>query len=110
MIKTPEISACLKELDEVETTSLASLLGFMFSFNLRFGVAGTPSQRNAYDELSSKLRALRNRLFPHDDAPMAIGAPAKSHREWAQEFFSRMNLDELKQKKPLTPSKPRAGQ
>jgi len=84
--------------------------GCMFSFNLRFDVASTPRQRNAYDELFTKLRALRDQLFPRDDAPMAIGAPVPPHPEWATEFFSGMKLDEIQQKKPLTPPKPADGQ
>ena len=105
MMETPEISAFLRDLDKVETTSLSSLLGFMFAFNLRFGVASTPSQRTAYDELFTKLRAVRDQLFPKDDAPVAIGAPVRSHPEWAQEFFSGMDLNEIQEKKPLTPGK-----
>jgi hypothetical protein len=108
MMETPEISAFLKELDKAETTSLASLLGFMFAFNLRFGVATTPSQRVAYDELFTKLRAVRDQLFPKDDAPLAIGAPVHPHPEYAREFFSGMDLDEIQQKKPLAPARPAA--
>jgi hypothetical protein len=109
MMESPEISAFLKELDKVETTSLASLLGFMYSFNLRFGVATTPAQRTAYDELFTKLSALRNQLFPQDDAPLAIGTPIHTHPESAMDFFSGMDIDEIQQKKPLTPAKPGGG-
>jgi hypothetical protein len=109
MMETPEISTFLKELDRIDTTSLASLLGFMFAFNLRFGVATTPSQRTAYDELFTKLRAVRDQLFPKDDAPLAIGAPVRSHPEWAREFFSGMALDEVQEKKPLMPGNPAHG-
>jgi len=41
---------------------------------------------------------------------MAIGASVPPHPEWATEFFSGMKLDEIQQKKPLTPPKPGAGQ
>ena len=109
MMETPEISAFLKDLDKVDTTSVASLLGFMFAFNLRFGVATTPSQRSAYDELFTKLRAVRDQLFPKDDAPLAIGAPVHSHPEWAREFFSGMDLNEIQEKKPLTPGSSTSG-
>ena len=77
----------------------------MFAFNLRFGVATTPPQRTAYDELFRKLRAVRDQLFPKDDAPLAIGAPVHSHPEWAREFFSGMDLKEIQEKKPLTPGR-----
>jgi hypothetical protein len=107
MLESPEIGAFLKELDRVETTSLAALLGFMFEFNLRFGVATTPRQRTAYDDLFPKLRALRSQLFPRNDAPIAMGAPEHPHPEWAERFFSGMDLDEIQQKKPLTPAPPR---
>ena len=106
MMESPEIGVFLKDLDRTDTTKLASLLGFMFSFNLRFAPATAPAQRTAYDELFTKLRALRDQVFPQDDAPMVIGAPIHLHPEWAREFFSGMDLDEIQQKKPLTPAKP----
>jgi hypothetical protein len=109
MMDTPETSVFLNELDKVDSTKLASLLGFMYSFNLRFGVATTPRQRTAYDELFTKLRALRDQVFPQDEAPVVIGAPIHPHPESATEFFSGMDLSEIGQKKPLTPAKPGGG-
>src|SRR5262249_59999208 len=100
MMETPEVSTFLTDLNKVESTTLASLLGFMYAFNLRFGVADTPRQRMAYDELFPKLRALRDQLFPQDDSPMTIGAPVPPHPESARAFFSRMDLAELPQKNP----------
>jgi hypothetical protein len=110
MMESPEISVFLKELDKVDNTKLASLLGFMYSFNLRFAPAATPPQRNAYDEIFTKLRALRDQVFPQDDAPVVVGTPVHSHPEWATDFFSGMDLNEIQQKKPLTPAKPGGGQ
>jgi hypothetical protein len=105
MMESPDIRVFLKDLDEVDTTKLASLLGFMYSFNLRFAPATTPRQRNAYDELFTKLRSLRDQVFPQDDAPVAIGLPVHLDPASAREFFSGMDLNEVQQKKPLTPTK-----
>jgi hypothetical protein len=109
MMESPEVSAFLKELDKVESTNLAALLSFMFEFNLRFGVAQTPRQRAAYDEVFSKLRALQGQIFPQKNAPIPIVAPEHTHPEWATDFFSGMDLDEIRQKKPLTPAAPSPG-
>ena len=68
--------------------------------------AGHQRQRAAYDDLFPKLRALRTQLFPQNNAPIAIAAPEHPHPEWAEKFFSGMDLDEIQQKKPLTPVPP----
>jgi hypothetical protein len=103
MLETPEIGAFLRELDRTETTTQAALLGFMQAFNLRFGVAETPSQRTAYDRLFRDLRTLRDQLIPADAPPTEIEPPQDSHPEWATEFFSGMDPDEIRDRKPLTP-------
>jgi hypothetical protein len=109
MLESPEIGAFLKELDKVETTSLGSLLSFMFEFNLRFGVARTPRQLTAYEELFPNLCTLRSQLFPQNNAPTAIAPPENRHPEWAKGFSSGMDLNEVQQKKPLTPVPSTAG-
>ena len=104
MLEAPEVSTFLKELEQSENTNLAALMGFMQTFNLRFGVASTPRQRAAYDELFSRLRGLRAELFPAGDAPDAMQPPGEFHSEWAEAFFSGMTLEDLQEKKPLTPA------
>jgi hypothetical protein len=103
MLESPEIGAFLKELDRTEKTTLAALLGFMQAFNLRFGVAATPSQRMGYDQLFRDLSALRDRLVRPESATTEFEAPKRTHPEWATEFFSEMDADEIRDKKPLTP-------
>ena len=90
MMETPEISTFLKDLDKVETTSVASLLGFMFAFNLRFGIATTPSQRmrlrRAFHEASAVPRsALPQGRCPTGDrnaGPFTSGVGQSSSRAW----------------------------
>ena len=62
MLQTPAIDQFLKGLDKVPTTDLGHLLFFMHSFNLRFGVAKTPAQEGAYDQLYPMLIALRDQV------------------------------------------------
>jgi hypothetical protein len=69
MMETPNISEFLRGLNKVETTTLAHLLNFMHSFNLRFGAAQNPMQENAYDQLYPLLVALRNQSVPQGSAP-----------------------------------------
>ena len=44
--------------------TLGELLGFMNAFNLRFGPATTPKQKEVYDSLYPKLVDLRNQIAP----------------------------------------------
>jgi hypothetical protein len=39
---------------------------------------------------------------------MAMGTPEHLHPESAERFFGGMDLDEIQQKKPLTPATPSA--
>lgn len=104
MMESPEIGAFLKDLDRTDATSLAALIGFMQTFNLRFGVASAPPQRTAYDELFTRLRAVRDQLFAGMEAPDAIQAPETLHPEYAESFFGSMEDQDLEEKKPLTPA------
>lgn len=104
MMEAPDTAFFLRELGEGQNTTLGALLAFMQSFNLRFGVADTPSRRNAYDELFTAMREMRTQLFPQGDAPDALTPPATPHPEYAESFFSAMPFDDLENKKPLTPS------
>ncbi len=71
MLKTPAIETFLKDLNKIPTTTLGHLIGFMHTFNLRFGVADTPPQRAAYDQLFPMLVALRNDVQAPESNPYA---------------------------------------
>lgn len=101
MLEEPQVDEFLKELDSMETTSLGSVIGFMNTFNLRFGAASTPAQRNAYDQLYPKLKTLRNEVNPQTPA---VAATTSDPSQNADEFFSGMQLDDVQNKRPLTPA------
>jgi hypothetical protein len=75
---------------------LSDLLGFMSSFNLRFGEAKTPSQRILYSTLYPILDELRDQV-----APALAGAPPLNPQSGAVgEFFSGMDYGDLQKKAP----------
>lgn len=104
MMEQPDIEKFLRELDKVPTTTLAALIGFMHTFNLRFAAANTPRQQTIYDELYGQLRAVRDQVVPAN-APMAIASAPKipDRPQRAQAFFSGMQMEDVSQKKPLEP-------
>jgi len=63
MLDRPDIEKAIAELDKMESTSLGKLLAFMQAYNLRFGRATTPEQRNAYTSLYPILSAHRDRVM-----------------------------------------------
>src|SRR5262249_28762493 len=60
MLERPDIEEFLKGLNRYPTTTLGHLITFMHSFNLRFGVAKTPEQEAAYDQIYPMLVQLRD--------------------------------------------------
>jgi hypothetical protein len=102
MLQSPEIDKILAELKTIPNTTLGSLLGFMHTFNLRFGPATTPRQRLVYEELYSMLTAHRDKVLREAgvDAPeVAKAKPGKP-----TEFFQGMHLDQLEGKKSKSDS------
>ena len=61
MLEKPDVAKVVAELDTIKETSLGSLLGFMHTFNLRFGRPTTATQKAAYVELWPQIDALRDR-------------------------------------------------
>lgn len=95
MLETPDVARYLKELDTMSTTTLGELLGFMNSFNLRFGHAATPDQQTTYTQLYPMLVALRDQVGPETPGTgnQAAGVPDPKK---GTEFFSGMNYDHLR--------------
>jgi hypothetical protein len=71
MLETPGIETFLKDLNKIPTTTLGHLIGFMHTFNLRFGVADAPAQQAAYDQLFPMLVALRSDVQAPESNPYA---------------------------------------
>ncbi len=101
MLERPDIEKVIAELDTIKETSLGNLLGFMHTFNLRFGRPVTPQQRLAYESLYPMIDELRDKvvasLQPGKEVaggtPEPAAAPKKDFHPG--EFFSEMKLDHL---------------
>jgi hypothetical protein len=99
MLETPALDVILAGVENRPEATLGELLGFMNAFSLRFGVANTREQKEAYDALYPKLVDLRNQIAP----ALAAAAPTKSSGTEPGEFFSAMDYKDLQKKAPAPP-------
>lgn len=97
MLERPQTEKVLAELKKVKKTSVGSLLGFMHTYNLRFGATTTPEQRTIYEKLYPSLLALRDKVVKDSGAPPAPAATARSSSR-TPDFFQGMHLDDLSNK------------
>jgi hypothetical protein len=92
MIQYPDVEKVLAELEKMKQTSAGSLLGFMHTYNLRFGPATTPRQRTVYNELYPIMVSQRDRILgeakPNDDGLAKAGTNPPT------DFFNGMHLEE----------------
>ena len=63
LLRKPDIQPALIELKKVQDTTVGNLLGFMHSFNLRFGVAKTIKEKQAYQQLFEILDGTRDQIL-----------------------------------------------
>ncbi len=96
MLKTPAIDVILAGVENRPDATLGELLSFMTAFNLRFGVASTPQQRQIYNALYPKLVQLRSEIAP---ALATTAAPRISGAE-PEDFFAVMSDKDLQKKAP----------
>jgi len=96
MLEDPQTEKILAELAKVPNTTLGGLLGFMHTYNLRFGPATTPEQRSAYEGLYPLMASHRDKVVK--DAGLTDTPPAQA-RNHPTEFFQGMHLDHLEGKK-----------
>jgi len=79
------------------------LLGFMHTFNLRFGPATTPEQRTAYSQLFPTMDGVRDKLL----AELKLPEASPTYKAQPHDFFSAMGDEQLHGKKPeATPAPP----
>jgi len=102
MLENPRVDQIVAELEKIPKTSLGSLLGFMHTFNLRFGPSTTPKQEAVYQQLYPLMAAQRDKILK------AVGTDqeAATARNTAPptDFYQGMHLDTLSgRKKPTTP-------
>lgn len=91
MLEKPQVEPVLNELRNIEKTDLSNLLGFMRTFNLRFGPATTPAQRNAYMQLYPTMDQARDKLL----AELKLPEAPPSYRAKPHDFFSAMSDEQL---------------
>ncbi len=99
LLKTPALDLILAGAENRPEATLGELLSFMTAFNLRFGVASTPRQRELYSSLYPKLVELRNQVAP----ALATSTPAPSRptdNTPAADFFSGMSFEDLRKQAP----------
>jgi hypothetical protein len=100
MLETPALDVLLSGAEKRHDATMGELLNFMNAFNLRFGRASTPAQREVYVSLYPKLVDLRNEVAP---ALASTSAPNSTGNE-AGDFFSGMSYEDLKKKAPRPPA------
>jgi hypothetical protein len=94
LLRNPRTEKVLADLDKTPKTTLGSLLGFMHTYNLRFGEATTAAQRDIYQHLYPVMATLRDQVVKAaaqgDDS---ITAQANRNRQI--DFFQGMSLEHL---------------
>ncbi len=100
LMETPALELLLAGVENRPEATLADLLGFMNAFNLRFGPATSPAQRQVYDSLYPKLVNLRDQIAP----ALASATPSIAPGNAPGEFFSGMSYEDLRKKAPAPPA------
>jgi len=96
MLKAPLLDPVLAGVEKRPETTLGELLSFMTAFNLRFGPAATPQQREVYRELHRLLAQLRDQVAP----ALATSAAPRLTGHDAEDFFAPMSFQDLQKKAP----------
>jgi hypothetical protein len=100
MLESPQVDKILAELGKIDRTSLGNLLGFMHSFNLRFGPATTPRSQAVYRELYPLMLSHRDRVLKEAGSePVA----AKDTNPPPTDFFRGMKLEHVTGQPPSPP-------
>ncbi len=95
MLDTPAYDVFLAGVEKIPTVPLRDLLSFMHSFNLRFGPAKTPEQRELYAQLYGLLSDLRQAGGPTAPPPPAPAIPGQGLDPRITNFFSSMDYSHL---------------
>jgi len=98
LLQNPKIEKVLAELDKTPRTTLGNLLGFMHTYNLRFGQANTEDQRAVYRQLYPILVAQRDRIVHEaglDRQPNGAPPPPQPAENRPPDFFQGMRLEHL---------------
>jgi hypothetical protein len=89
LLEKPNIRPALLELRKVQNTMIGNLLGFMHTYNLRFGPATSPRERENYAQLFAVLDQTRDEILAQAKLESTPPPPTKPTN--ATDFFQ--NLD-----------------
>ena len=98
MLETPAVNVLLAGVEKRPDATLGDLLGFMTSYNLRFGASDTPRQREIYLTLYPMLVKLRNDLGP------APGSAAQASPDAPGAVFGDLGYNHTETKVPAPPA------
>ena len=90
LLEKPNIGPALLEIRKIQDTMVGNLLGFMHAFNLRFGAAKTPTERQAFHQLFAILDQTRDQILAearldNSTAPPTRGTRRTSSRTWTRD-------------------------
>ena len=94
MLERPNVGKVIGELEKIKTTSVGHLLGFMHSYNLRFGVAGSDREKVVYRELYPVLASERDRILKEADGTSS--PVANNSNQKPTDFFRGMSPAEYR--------------
>jgi hypothetical protein len=108
LLEKPNIGPALLELRKVKDTTIGALLGFMHVYNLKFGVANTPQEKQAYNQLHAILDQTRDQILA--EAKLDPSAANRADAKAATDFFQNMNQRRSSNGATAPPPKPKAPQ
>jgi hypothetical protein len=89
LMKKPDIQPAMIALRQVKDTTIGNLLGFMHSFNLRFGPAKTLKEKQAYSRLFEVLDQTRDQILA--EAKLDGTATAQANPKPAVDYSQQLN-------------------
>jgi hypothetical protein len=101
LLKKPDIQPAILELKKVQDTTIGNLLGFMHSFNLRFGVAKTIKEKQAYQQLFEILDGTRDQILA--EAKLDSTATARATPRQMPDFLQNVNQGQPRSGGPQPP-------
>jgi hypothetical protein len=99
LLEKPNIGPALLELRKIQDTYVGNLLGFMHAFNLRFGVATTRKEQEAYHRLWEILDKTRDEVLA--EARLDQKATARANPSQATDFLQ--NMDQVHARRGTSP-------
>jgi hypothetical protein len=108
LLEKPNIGPALVELRKIQDTMVGNLLGFMHAYNLRFGAATTPQQRQAYQELFAILDQTRDEILA--EARLESTTTTRADARAATDFLQDVDQGRSSRGATPRPTQPRSSQ